>query len=97
MDRYKEFEKRLVKLKRIANEVKTSSRLAGIFMEKYKSNIDELLRLTRKRMIPDSQGAGCGLFKGLSDYGELESNKALFQAALEADRYYSNECKTFKD
>ncbi|WP_242869289.1 hypothetical protein [Pseudobutyrivibrio sp. AR14] len=48
-----------------------------------------------KRNIRNSDGAVLGLVRAISDYDELCADEILWSLVIEADLYYSKECKIF--
>lgn len=85
--------KKLIKIKKYINIMQVSEIATKIYLKKYKEHLDKLIYNIQNDLMPNSNGALMGLVRGISDYEELCKDDKLGDLALEADMYYSNECK----
>ena len=77
----------------------------SLYIEKYNMDFSEtsqkqLLKLKDyiDKVIPaikNSDGAGLGLIQAISDYDEICADKKFWDMVVDAEKYYSVECKTF--
>ena len=93
MDKYEILEIKLNKVNECIDKINTES--SNTFLKEYKEYIEKLLCATREKTIRNSNGALLGLIKRISDYDELCSCQELWNAVVDADNYYSYECKLF--
>lgn len=63
------------------------------YLQNYRNYIEKLIIAIDKKTMRSSNGALLGLIRGISDYDELCSDEQLWNMVMDADNYYSNECK----
>ena len=95
MDKYELLEIKLNKVNECIDKIKINSEPSKEYLKQYKGYVEKLLCATRAKTIRNSNGALLGLIKGISDYDELCSCQELWNSVVDADNYYSNECKMF--
>lgn len=95
VNKYEVLEEKLNNVKKSIAKMKVSGEATRKYLVQYDKYVDELIAASREKKLSDSHGALMGLMRGLSDYDELRKNDDLWEAACEADDFYSKECDTF--
>ena len=95
MNKYEILEIKLNKVNECIDNIKLDADSSKNYIRQYKMYVEKLLYATRTKTIRNSNGALLGLIKGISDYDELCSCQELWNAAFDADNYYSNDCRMF--
>ena len=70
--------------------------VAKKYLMHYKDYVNQLIKAVHNRTISNSDGAGLGLIRGISDYDVLCLDTKLWDFAVDADNFYSVECKSFE-
>lgn len=63
------------------------------YLNNYKNRIEFIIKKLQDGTLPASKGGLIGTMRGISEYDSLASIKALYDAASDADLFYSKECQ----
>jgi hypothetical protein len=87
------------KMDRLVNEATMAKGLVDTsdasYLEKYKNNMETVIKLIDSDTIPASDGGVIGATSALSERKRLSSLISLYDAAADVDLYYSQNCKTW--
>lgn len=63
------------------------------YLDRYKDGIERVMRKLQNDTLSESKGGLIGSMRGISEYDDLASIKELYDAAVDVDLFYSEECK----
>ena len=89
MSKYEVLEEKLYNIKKSIAKIKVSNEATRKYLVQYENYVDKIIVASHDKKLHDSHGAFLGLMRGLSDYEELGKNDDLWEAACEADEFYS--------
>lgn len=95
MSKYDILETKLTNISKYLDKVNIDDESTAEYLRYFKEYVIKLIEAVHKRNIRNSDGAVLGLVRAISDYDELCADKILWSLVIEADLYYSKECKIF--
>ncbi len=96
MNKYKVLENKLIKISSHIDEMNIKDEVTKKYLMHYKDYVNQLIKAVHDKTIRNSEGAGLGLIRGISEYDLLCSDIKLWNLAVDADNYYSGECISFE-
>ncbi len=96
MNKYIVLEKKLNKISSYVDEMNIKDEVTKKYLVHYKDYVNQLIKAVHNKSISSSDGAVLGLIRGISEYDVLCSDIKLWNFAVDADNFYSIECKSFE-
>ena len=96
MNKYKVLENKLYKISSHIDEMNIKDEVTKKYLMHYKDYVNQLIEAVHNKTISNSDGAVLGLIGGISEYDVLCSDIKLWNLAVDADKFYSVECKSFE-
>jgi hypothetical protein len=95
MSKYKILENKLIKISKYIDDMDLQNEASIKYLGQYKDYVEKLILAVQNKTIRNSDGAVLGLTRGISDYDEICEDGMLWNLAIDADKFYSDECKFF--
>ncbi len=96
MNKYNVLEHKLKKISSHIDEMNIKDEVTIKYLMHYKDYVNQLIEAVHNKAISNSDGALLGLIRGISEYDVLCSDSKLWDFAVDADNFYSVECKSFE-
>lgn len=94
MDKRQELNKRIdILLEEIDNAKMLVNEDKVRYLDTYKNGIEKVLQRLQNGTLSESNGRLIGAMRGISEYDDLAKIKKLYDAAVDVDLFYCNECK----